>query len=329
METAKEIKDFLTTRRAKITPDQVGLPVVGRRRVPGLRREEVALLAGVSAEYYVQIERGQVAGVSEEVLHAIAGALRLDEVETAHLFDLAHAAGKAGRKQTRTPRRQVPEPLQALIDTMVTAPAIVQNGHLDIVAANPLGRALYGAVYEHQPEPPNLARFIFLADRAEETFPAWEKAADDAVALLRVAAPRRRTRRPSPTWSVNSPPAAPSSAPAGPRTTYGPTAAAPRTSGTPPSATSPCASKPSTRPVPPDSPSSATPPNPAHPRRRRFCCWRAGPPRSGPGRRWTSSLPAQLAWTDSTRNSRGRTSVAMVAALSMCTLASGSDSIAR
>ncbi|WP_030805680.1 helix-turn-helix domain-containing protein [Streptomyces sp. NRRL F-2799] len=188
METAKEIKDFLTTRRAKITPDQVGLPVVGRRRVPGLRREEVALLAGVSAEYYVQIERGQVSGVSDEVLHAIAGALRLDEVETAHLFDLAHAAGKAGRRQTRTPRRQVPETLQALIDTMVTAPAIVQNGHLDIVAANPLGRALYGAVYEHQPEPPNLARFIFLADRAEETFPAWEKAADDAVALLRVAA---------------------------------------------------------------------------------------------------------------------------------------------
>ncbi|MFF7965576.1 helix-turn-helix domain-containing protein [Streptomyces sp. NPDC007903] len=190
METAKEIKDFLTTRRAKITPDQVGLPVVGRRRVPGLRREEVALLAGVSAEYYVQIERGQVAGVSEEVLHAIAGALRLDDVETSHLFDLARAAGKAGRKQTRAPRRQVPEPLQALIDTMVTAPAIVQNGHLDIVAANPLGRALYGAVYEHQPEPPNLARFIFLADRAEETFPAWEKAADDAVALLRVAAAR-------------------------------------------------------------------------------------------------------------------------------------------
>ncbi|MGA5648091.1 helix-turn-helix domain-containing protein [Streptomyces seoulensis] len=188
METAKEIKDFLTTRRAKITPDQVGLPVAGRRRVPGLRREEVALLAGVSAEYYVQIERGQVAGVSEEVLHAIAGALRLDEVETAHLFDLARAAEKAGRKQTRAPRRQVPETLQALIDAMVTAPAIVQNGHLDIVAANPLGRALYGAVYAHQPEPPNLARFIFLADRAEETFPAWEKAADDAVALLRVAA---------------------------------------------------------------------------------------------------------------------------------------------
>ncbi|MEU4154363.1 helix-turn-helix domain-containing protein [Streptomyces sp. NPDC026659] len=192
METAKEIKDFLTTRRAKITPDQVGLPSLGRRRVPGLRREEVALLAGVSAEYYIQIERGQVAGVSDEVLHAVATALRLDDVETAHLFDLARAAGKAGRRQTRarTPRRQVPDTLQALIDTMVTAPAIVQNGHLDIVAANPLGRALYGAVYAHQPEPPNLARFIFLDDAADDTFPHWEKAADDAVALLRVEATR-------------------------------------------------------------------------------------------------------------------------------------------
>ncbi|MEU9400855.1 helix-turn-helix transcriptional regulator [Streptomyces sp. SID4985] len=190
METAKEIKDFLTTRRAKITPDQVGLPSVGRRRVPGLRREEVALLAGVSAEYYVQIERGQVAGVSDEVLHAVATALRLDDVETAHLFDLARAAGKAGRGQSRarTPRRQVSEALQALIDAMVAAPAIVQNGHLDIVAANPLGRALYDAVYDDGPEPPNLARFIFLNDRADATFPRWEKAADDTVALLRVAA---------------------------------------------------------------------------------------------------------------------------------------------
>ncbi|MFF1400600.1 helix-turn-helix domain-containing protein [Streptomyces sp. NPDC058287] len=192
METAKDIKDFLMTRRAKITPDQVGLPASGRRRVPGLRREEVAFLAGVSAEYYVQIERGQIAGVSDEVLHAIATALQLDDVETTHLFDLARAATKAGKKasRARSPRQQVTQSLQALIDSMVGAPTIVQNGRLDIVAANPLGRALYGAVYEHQPEPPNLARFIFLADRADEIFPNWEKAADDAVALLRVEATR-------------------------------------------------------------------------------------------------------------------------------------------
>ncbi|MFG3588557.1 helix-turn-helix domain-containing protein [Streptomyces sp. NPDC047990] len=192
-ENAKGIKDFLTTRRAKITPDQVGLPSSGRRRVPGLRREEVALLAGVSAEYYIQIERGHVAGVSDEVLHAVARALRLDEVETTHLFDLARAATAkaAGRPaRARGPRRQVPQSVQALIDTMVSAPAVVQNAHLDIVAANPLGRALYGAVFEHRPEPPNLARFLFLDARAEEIFPAWEKAADDAVALLRVAATR-------------------------------------------------------------------------------------------------------------------------------------------
>ncbi|MER5596277.1 helix-turn-helix transcriptional regulator [Streptomyces sp. NPDC002265] len=193
VETAKDIKDFLTTRRAKITPDQVGLPTAGRRRVPGLRREEVALLAGVSVEYYIQIERGQVAGVSDEVLHAITTALRLDEVETAHLFDLARAAtARAGKVQTRarSPRPQVPQSVQALIDTMVCAPTIVQNAHLDIVAANPLGRALYGAVFEHQAEPPNLARFIFLNARADEVFPAWQKAADDAVALLRVEATR-------------------------------------------------------------------------------------------------------------------------------------------
>lgn len=192
METAKDIRDFLKTRRAKITPDRVGLPSSGRRRVPGLRREEVAFLAGVSAEYYIQIERGHVSGVSEEVLHAIATALQLDEVETAHLFDLARAAGKAGRKpsRARSPRRQVPQSVQALMDTMVGAPAIVQNAHLDIVAANPLGRALYGPVYAHQDAPPNLAHFIFLDDGADELFPDWEKAADDAVALLRVEATR-------------------------------------------------------------------------------------------------------------------------------------------
>ncbi|MHB9849203.1 helix-turn-helix domain-containing protein [Streptomyces krungchingensis] len=191
MDTAKDIKDFLMTRRAKITPEQAGLATSGRRRVPGLRREEVAYLAGVSAEYYIQIERGQVSGVSDDVLQAIAAALSLDEVETAHLFDLARAATtKAGGKPSRGPSRKVPQGVQALIDAMVSAPAVVYNAHLDIVAANPLGRALYGAVHERQTEPPNLARFIFLDDRADEIFPDWDKAADDAVALLRVEAAR-------------------------------------------------------------------------------------------------------------------------------------------
>jgi transcriptional regulator with XRE-family HTH domain len=131
------LKDFLKTRRAKITPDQVGLPSGGRRRVAGLRREEVALLAGVSVEYYVQIERGNVAGVSVEVLHAIAAALQLNEEETTHLFDLARAAtaGAVERRlaQGRTTAEQIPEGVQALMDAMVAAPAIAQNGRTSSV----------------------------------------------------------------------------------------------------------------------------------------------------------------------------------------------------
>ncbi|KFZ77055.1 XRE family transcriptional regulator [Amycolatopsis sp. MJM2582] len=193
MEIAKDLRDFLMTRRAKIAPDQVGLVSGRRRRVPGLRREEVAMLAGVSTEYYVQIERGQVAGVSDEILHSIATALQLDDVETTHLFDLARAATKhAGKRpgRVRSSRQTVPEGLQTLLDSMVTAPAIVQNGHLDIVAANALGRALYSEVFDRTTGTPNLARFIFLDDRADETFPDWEKAADDSVALLHVEAAR-------------------------------------------------------------------------------------------------------------------------------------------
>lgn len=191
MEIAKEIKDFLTTRRARITPDQVGLPTGGRRRVAGLRREEVAMLAGVSAEYYVQIERGGVSGVSDEVLHAIATALRLDDEETKHLFTLARAASTRPRRRNAPRARvEVPEPVQALVDAMITAPAVVQNGHLDIVAVNALGRALYADVFDRSDGVPNLARFIFLDRRSGETFPDWNHAADDAVAILRSEAAR-------------------------------------------------------------------------------------------------------------------------------------------
>jgi transcriptional regulator with XRE-family HTH domain len=201
MEISKDInelkdllKDFLKTRRAKITPDQVGLPSGGRRRVAGLRREEVALLAGVSVEYYVQIERGNVAGVSVEVLHAIAAALQLNEEETTHLFDLARAAtaGAVERRlaQGRTTGEQIPEGVQALMDAMVAAPAIVQNGHQDVLGANALGRALYADVFERARGRPNLARFVFLDDRAHELFPEWEKVADVSAAMLHVEAAR-------------------------------------------------------------------------------------------------------------------------------------------
>ncbi|MGW4337570.1 helix-turn-helix transcriptional regulator [Rhodococcus koreensis] len=190
MDIGKDLKEFLMTRRAKITPEQVGLPPGRRRRVPGLRREEVAQLAGVSIEYYTQIERGNVAGVSDDVLHAVARALRLTEEEAAHLFDLVRAAGTT-TGAARAPRRadrKIPDGVQALIDGMVDSPAVVLNGHLDIVAANPLGHTLYAPVFARATGVPNLVRFIFFDPHADDVFPEWNTAADDAVALLRVEA---------------------------------------------------------------------------------------------------------------------------------------------
>jgi transcriptional regulator with XRE-family HTH domain len=189
---AKDIKDFLMTRRARITPEQVGLPPGRRRRVPGLRREEVAQLAGVSIEYYTQVERGNVAGVSAEVLRAVARALQLGEAEETHLFDLVRAAtGKGDRTQSaRIAETTLPDGVQELLDSMATAPAIVINGQLDLVAANALGRALYGPVLAGAKAMPNLARFMFLDPTAEQFFPDWSREADDVVALLRAEAAR-------------------------------------------------------------------------------------------------------------------------------------------
>ncbi|MGK2317630.1 helix-turn-helix transcriptional regulator [Gordonia rhizosphera NBRC 16068] len=193
MEITKDIRDFLMARRAEITPEQVGLPSGARRRVPGLRREEVAQLAGVSTEYYTQIERGHVDGVSDEVLGAIVSTLRLNDEETAHLFDLVRAATTKRSPRRSRPRsgRMMPAGVQALMDAMVTAPAIVINGHLDIIGANALGRAVYGPLYTRTGSTtPNIARFTFLDPRADEVFPDWRRSADDAVALLRVEAAR-------------------------------------------------------------------------------------------------------------------------------------------
>jgi transcriptional regulator with XRE-family HTH domain len=192
VDIAKDIREFLMTRRARITPEQVGLPPGRRRRVPGLRREEVAQLAGVSIEYYTQIERGNVAGVSDGILHSVARALRLSEAEVTHLFDLVRAAtNKAGRaRPVRRAGRALPDGVQALLDSMVTAPAIVLNGHLDIVAANALGRALYGPLFDRATATPNLARCIFFDAAADRVFPDWDVAGDDAVSLLRAEAAR-------------------------------------------------------------------------------------------------------------------------------------------
>jgi transcriptional regulator with XRE-family HTH domain len=125
---ANDIAEFLATRRAKITPEQAGLPSYGKRRVPGLRREEVASLAGVSADYYRRLERGQVSGVSELVLEALARALQLDDAERAHLLDLARAASPVAPQRSRPPKRRVRPIVQRLLD-QIEAPALVSNAH--------------------------------------------------------------------------------------------------------------------------------------------------------------------------------------------------------
>jgi len=192
MDIAKDIREFLMTRRARITPDQVGLNPGARRRVPGLRREEAAQLAGVSAEYYTQIERGNVSGVSEEVLHAIGAALRLSDDETTHFLNLVRAA-VGTRTSTRARRaavQKVPDGVQALIDGMSTSPAIVMSGNLDILAANPLGRALYAPLFDRAVGCPNFAKFIFFDSIAAQVFPDFNTTADEAVGLLQAEAAR-------------------------------------------------------------------------------------------------------------------------------------------
>jgi transcriptional regulator with XRE-family HTH domain len=185
-----EIREFLTSRRAKITPDQAGLPVYGgQRRVPGLRREEVSLLAGVSVDYYTRLERGNINGVSDSVLEALVRALQLDEAERAHLFDLARAAGRAAPRPRRRPAQRIRPSVQRLLDAMTAAPALAQNGRLDILAANALGRALYASMYD-DPAGPNHARFIFLDPRAQDLYGNWERVANDTVAILRAEAGR-------------------------------------------------------------------------------------------------------------------------------------------
>ncbi|MBL7632061.1 helix-turn-helix domain-containing protein [Frankia sp. CN6] len=191
MDTRAEIRDFLATRRAKISPQQVGLPVTGRRRVPGLRREEVAVLAGMSTDWYVRLERGHIADVSDDVLAAVARALQLDEAEQAHLHDLARAA-RPTRRPHRRPRPRIRPSVQWMLDSMTAAPAFVRNGRMDILASNTLGRALYAPMFDHgdQPGPVNIARFNFLNPRARDFYPHWDTAADTTVAIMRTEAGR-------------------------------------------------------------------------------------------------------------------------------------------
>jgi transcriptional regulator with XRE-family HTH domain len=191
MSSADEIREFLTTRRAKVTPERAGMPTYGRRkrRVPGLRREEVALLAGISVEWYIRLERGNAGGVSEDVLDAISGALQLDEAERAHLADLVRGANTERPRRTPIPQRVRPS-IARLVDVMRPIPACVTNGRLDVLYANDLAEALFSEVFRDPVRPANFARFVFLDPRARTFYRDWEKAASDTVAVLRAEAGR-------------------------------------------------------------------------------------------------------------------------------------------
>lgn len=190
MDHRSEVREFLSSRRDRITPDQAGLPAWGgNRRVPGLRREEVALLAGVSVDYYTRLERGDLSGASDTVLDSLARALQLDEAETAHLYDLARTANaspvaRKARKKTDAVRPSI----QRILDAMTEAPAIIRNNYFDYVAANALARALYSPVFA---EPaPNSARFAFLNPAARDFYPEWDKNTQELVAAMRTEAGR-------------------------------------------------------------------------------------------------------------------------------------------
>lgn len=190
MDARAEIRDFLTSRRARITPQQAGLPDNGgTRRVPGLRRSELATLAGISVEYLTQLERGNVAGASESVLDALARALQLDEAERAHLFDLARATSGPRRTAGRSARPHVRPSIQRILDTL-GSPAYARTGRGDIVAVNTLCTALYGDILRPGALPLNVTRFVFLDPRSQQFFLDWETVADDSVAALRLEAGR-------------------------------------------------------------------------------------------------------------------------------------------
>ena len=189
MDNRAQVREFLISRRAKISPQQAGLPDIGSRRVPGLRRGEVASLAGVSVEYYSKLERGALGGVSASVLDALARALQLDDAERAHLFHLAHAADgtSAGmRPRRRSVQTWTPRPALRWVLDGITPPAIIRNGRMDLLATNHLGRAMHASVYDAEPgDPPNFARYTFLHDDAHRFYPDWDLAADTCVAILR------------------------------------------------------------------------------------------------------------------------------------------------
>jgi transcriptional regulator with XRE-family HTH domain len=194
MDNRVDVRDFLMSRRAKVTPEQVGLPTGTGRRVAGLRRSEVAMLADVSVEYYAKLERGAIAGVSAGVLDAVSRALQLDDTERAHLFDLARAAdgipssGRPRRRATRSPAARAS--LHWALEAFTEGVAVVRNAQSDVIAFNALGRAFYAPLIGDGGRTPNLARFQFLDPVSRDFYPDWDRFADMCVAMMRAEAGR-------------------------------------------------------------------------------------------------------------------------------------------
>ncbi|GAA4121160.1 helix-turn-helix transcriptional regulator [Knoellia locipacati] len=193
MDNRAEVREFLTTRRARITPEQAGLPTFGPRRVPGLRRSEVAAVAGLSVEYYARLERGQIGGASAGVLDALARALQLDDTERAHLWDLARAADgvpTSGRSRRRTPGRATRPSLHWALEAITDGIGFVRDAHQNILATNSMGRAFYSPVIGDGGRLPNLARFQFLDPTSRDFYPDWDVFAEMCVGNMRADAGR-------------------------------------------------------------------------------------------------------------------------------------------
>ncbi|WP_033337778.1 helix-turn-helix domain-containing protein [Catenuloplanes japonicus] len=188
-----DVRDFLAGRRARLTPADVGLPTAGRRRVPGLRREEVATLAGVSTEWYTRLEKGHITGISTEVLDGVARALRLGHEEREYLNELARAA-RPGPARSRRPAVALEPRVQWMLDAMTLAPAFVTNGRWDVLASNALARALYAPLLDSDvargAQDINVARYHFLDPGARGFFADWDYTTATVVALLRTEAGR-------------------------------------------------------------------------------------------------------------------------------------------
>lgn len=195
MDNRAEVREFLTTRRARVTPEAAGLPAgVGIRKVPGLRRTEVAMIAGVSVEYYAKLERGDIAGASASVLDAISRALQLDDTERAHLVDLARAADGiplSGRHRRKAPKQSASRPsLRWALEAITDGIAFVRDSRQDLLATNSLGRAFYSPVIGDGGRTPNLARFQFLDPASRTFYPDWDLFAQMCVAIMRAEAGR-------------------------------------------------------------------------------------------------------------------------------------------